>query len=226
MTGQAGGFFDRYAEDFNAIYSGGLGPWSRFINRTFRRSMLLRYRRSLQACAPVEGKTILDVGCGPGHYCVALAQSGARQVVGVDAAPAMIELARVRAQSHGVKERCLFQCTSWEAFRSSQRFDHAICMGFLEYQGEPGSAVASVLACTSISAVFSLPDRLGILAWQRRLRYRFKTPLHMYTESEVSAIFSRVPGLEDFKIERLERDFFVTARPSLPEACGPPVLPS
>jgi ubiquinone/menaquinone biosynthesis C-methylase UbiE len=213
MAGQAGAFFERYAHDFEAIYAGGKGPWSRFINRTFRRSMLLRYQRSLESCAPAEGKSILDIGCGPGHYCVALAKSGAARVVGVDEAPAMIELARKRAQDHGVDKHCEFICSTWEAFQSPGRFDHAICMGFLEYQAEPLAAVARVLACTRISAVFSLPDRLGILAWQRRLRYRLKTALHMYTEAEVKALFSRVPGLGDFAVERLERDFFVTVTP-------------
>lgn len=226
MTGQAGAFFERYAHDFEAIYAGGRFPWSRFINRTFRASMLLRFKRSLEACAPAEGKTMLDVGCGPGHYCVALAQSGARRVVGVDEAPAMIELARKRAEACGVGNRCEFVCTTWEAFRNPGGFDHAICMGFLEYQAEPGAAVARVLAHTRISAVFSLPDRLGILAWQRRLRYRFKTALHMYTEAEVNTLFSQVPGLADFAVERLERDFFVTVRPAAPKAFGASALPS
>ena len=209
----ATGFFHDYADDFAAIYSGGHSAWSRLINRKFRRSMLLRYQHSLKACEPVAGKCILDVGCGPGHYGVALAKAGARRVVGIDSAPAMIDRARAEAQRQGVSEHCEFVVGPWEGYRSEEKFDHVICMGFLEYLDRPAPAVAKVIACSSVSAVFSLPDREGFLAWQRRLRYRFKTPLYMYSRDEVVALFEAVRGVAHFSVEQLDRDYFVTALP-------------
>lgn len=44
----------------------------------------------------VKEKTILDAGCGPGIYSEWLIENGARKVVGIDASPKMIELARQR----------------------------------------------------------------------------------------------------------------------------------
>src|SRR5262245_22999152 len=43
----------------------------------------------------VEGRRVLDAGCGPGVYAEWLVRRGA-EVVGVDVCPRMVELARLR----------------------------------------------------------------------------------------------------------------------------------
>ena len=43
----------------------------------------------------VEGKRVLDAGCGPGIYVAELAERGA-EVLGCDASPQMVELARAK----------------------------------------------------------------------------------------------------------------------------------
>jgi 2-polyprenyl-3-methyl-5-hydroxy-6-metoxy-1,4-benzoquinol methylase len=48
--------------------------------------------------------TVLDLGCGTGASSVRLMQEGARQVMGLDASPASVELARSRATSAGLNE--------------------------------------------------------------------------------------------------------------------------
>lgn len=47
----------------------------------------------LRALGPVQGKRVLDVGCGDGLYARMVAQRGAEQVVGMDSSGAMIGLA-------------------------------------------------------------------------------------------------------------------------------------
>jgi SAM-dependent methyltransferase len=49
----------------------------------------------LSLLPPVQGKRVLDAGCGPGVYTAWLVEHGA-EVVGVDVCPRMIELARLR----------------------------------------------------------------------------------------------------------------------------------
>lgn len=49
----------------------------------------------LSLLPPVDGKRVLDAGCGPGVYAEWLAGRGA-EVVGVDVCPQMVELARLR----------------------------------------------------------------------------------------------------------------------------------
>lgn len=207
-------FFDHYSASFDEIYGGGRTPWARFINRQFRTSLWLRFAETLAACQPVANKLILDVGCGPGHYVAALAQAGALRVVGLDSAPSMIELAKARCKHAGLEKRCELICTKFEDFHARGRFDHVICMGFLEYVAEPLPLLEGMMQMCKGTALFSLPDRHGFLAWQRRVRYRFRTPLFMYSLDEVEALFKSAQHVADFEIRRLARDFFISARPS------------
>ena len=47
----------------------------------------------LRALGPVQGKRVLDVGCGDGRYARMVAQRGAEHVVGTDSSGEMIRLA-------------------------------------------------------------------------------------------------------------------------------------
>src|SRR5262249_36285627 len=62
------GFFHQYANDFDAIYSNRGEGVEGVLNRVFRKSMKLRFIKSVEGCQPIQGRTVLDVGCGPGHY--------------------------------------------------------------------------------------------------------------------------------------------------------------
>jgi len=100
--------FDRYATDFDAIYGNQSNVINRVINRFFRQSMRERFELTLAGCMPVAGCSVLDVGCGPGHYAIELARRGAAEVTGIDFADGMLEIANARAEREGVKDRCRF----------------------------------------------------------------------------------------------------------------------
>ena len=102
-------FFHQYANDFDAIYGNQNGMIDSVINRFFRKSMRLRYEKSIEGCEPVQGKSVLDIGCGPGHYSITLAQRVAARVVGIDFAEGMLKLATEHARQVGVADRCNFQ---------------------------------------------------------------------------------------------------------------------
>jgi len=101
-------FFDGEADRFQAIYSREKAVSQRLVDFLFRRVIHQRFQLTLDLCGSVEGKKILDVGCGPGNYCVEFARRGA-QVVGLDFAPAMVERARTAAAIAGFEERCNFE---------------------------------------------------------------------------------------------------------------------
>src|SRR5580704_19177098 len=100
-TRTTSGFFDGYARRFDAIYGNADTPLNAVVNRWLRRSMKLRYDRTLEGCVPIEGTRVLDVGCGPGHYGVALAERGAASVFGLDFAQGMLDIAKDRAARAG-----------------------------------------------------------------------------------------------------------------------------
>ena len=208
-TTRTASFFDAYAKDFNAIYGNENTLVNGVVNRLFRKSMMLRYEKSLAGCQPIQGKTVIDIGCGPGHYAVALAAQGASRVLGVDFAPGMVEIARKRAEGAGVTDRCTFTLGDFLDVSGDEKFDYAIVMGFMDYIEDAGALMRKVLGVCRGKAFFSFPADGGPLAWQRRLRYRSRCALYMYTEPQIRSLVSAL-GVKSSSIEPISRDFFVT----------------
>ncbi len=206
-------FFDSYSQDFDAIYGNQNTPLNRIANQLFRKSMRLRYMRSVEGCQPVEGKTVLDVGCGPGHYSVTLASRGAGRVLGVDFADSMIKLARQKAQEAGVGNKCQFETADFMAYSFGETFDYSLVMGFMDYVSDPRAVIERVLSLTRSKAFFSFPVDGGILAWQRKLRYKSRCDLFMYRRDEIRGLFATA-GSSKFGVEKISRDFFVSVHKS------------
>lgn len=206
-------FFDSYAHDFNAIYGNSNALSSRLINRFFRKSMRLRYEMCLAGCEPIAGKTVLDIGCGPGHYSVALAKAGAAEVEGVDFAPNMIGISQHEAEKAGVADRCHFRVCDFLAEPMPKKYDYTIVMGFMDYVQDPRPLIEKVLSATRCRAFFSFPRSGGLLAWQRKRRYQSRCPLYLYSMSELQELFAGLP-VKNVEIEPISRDCFVTAEVS------------
>jgi SAM-dependent methyltransferase len=202
-------FFDAYAADFNAIYGTSNSLLNRLINRHFRKSMMLRYARTIEGCRPMGGRQVIDIGCGPGHYGITLAKQGAGHVLGIDFAPGMVDLARRNAAREGVEGVCEFVCDDFMTHPLPRAFDYSIVMGFMDYVDDPRSVIARVLSVTASRAFFSFPAEGGFLAWQRRLRYRRRCDLYLYGRPRLEELF-RLAEPAAVEIERIERDFFVT----------------
>jgi 2-polyprenyl-3-methyl-5-hydroxy-6-metoxy-1,4-benzoquinol methylase len=203
-------FFHRYAGDFDAIYSSRRGVVHDLINRLLRKSMRLRYEKTIEGCRPIQGRTVLDVGCGPGHYSIRLAQGGAARALGIDFAEGMLAIAAEHAAKAGVADRCEFRKADFFAFPEETKFDYVILMGFMDYMAEPRKAVEKALALCRAKAFFSFPVGGGFLAWQRRRKYAKRCDLFLYKREDLERLFAGLDGVE-VTIERISRDFFVTA---------------
>ena len=203
-------FFDAYAVGFDAIYGNRNGAFDAVINRWFRRSMKQRFDMTIAGCLPIEGRTVLDIGCGPGHYSVTLAKRGAK-VMGIDFAESMIELAQKRAAAAGVADRCEFLVADWSKFSASRKFDFVLALGFMDYMADAAETVAKVVSLTYQRAFLSFPAAGGVLAWQRRLRYRYQhhCELFLYTEDQLQELFRKFETVKS-AITPISRDYFVT----------------
>ncbi|MBW6514903.1 MAG: hypothetical protein K0B87_09160, partial [Candidatus Syntrophosphaera sp.] len=89
-------------------------------------------------------------------------------------------------------------------------FDYTIMMGFMDYVANAREAVIHALTLTRESLFLSFPASGGFLAWQRKLRYKRKCPLFLYSHDEVRDLFAYLPGIR-FRIRRIGRDFWVRA---------------
>ena len=96
----------------------------------------------LQALTPLDGREILDAGCGGGILAEAMARCGAR-VTGVDASAGAIGAAR--AHLAGTDLQIDYRvCTAEQLAESGgARFDAVTCMELLEHVPDPGSLLAA-----------------------------------------------------------------------------------
>ena len=70
----------------------------------------------------LNGKTVLDAGCGPGKFCVLAEHQGASGISGIDLSPNMIEQARANCPSGK------FQCADLtQVAPPDKEFDVIIC---------------------------------------------------------------------------------------------------
>jgi 2-polyprenyl-3-methyl-5-hydroxy-6-metoxy-1,4-benzoquinol methylase len=222
-TDRTQGFFHQYAGDFDAIYSNQTGLANGIINNLFRKSMKLRFVRTIEGCTPIEGKSVLDVGCGPGHYSITLAQRGAAKVVGIDFAEGMLQIAAQHANRAGVGFKCHFRVADFRKFDAGAPFDYVILMGFMDYMADPRVIVEKALSLTRSMAFFSFPVGRGFLAWQRSLRYRNRCDLFLYRQEQLEELFSSFSGVQA-KIEPISRDFFVSVSLAGSRAAAMPQL--
>jgi 2-polyprenyl-3-methyl-5-hydroxy-6-metoxy-1,4-benzoquinol methylase len=202
-------FFDGYARDFDAIYGTKNSAFSTVINRLFRQSMKQRYLLTIEGCTPIAGRTVLDIGSGPGHYSLELARRGAGKVLGIDFADGMLELARAGAARDHL-DSVTFERADFLKTTYPEPFDYVIVMGFMDYVRDARAMVERAMGVTKSKAFFSFPLAGGLLAAQRQLRYKARCDLFLYTESQVRGLFT---GLDGVRIEtrNLGRDLFVTA---------------
>jgi ubiquinone/menaquinone biosynthesis C-methylase UbiE len=78
----------------------------------------------------IQGKTVIDFGCGTREDAVEMALRGARRVIGVDIRQLFLETAQRRASDAGVADRCVFVTTPDEpadivvSLDSFEHFEH------------------------------------------------------------------------------------------------------
>lgn len=108
--------------------------------------------------------SILDVGAGAGALSINLAEDGAREVVGVDISPVMLEAAellRLQSRSANVR-RVSFRLAPAHAlpFRD-ERFDAAICRLVLHHSHRPQDILQELARLLKHGGVLILADLLS-----------------------------------------------------------------
>lgn len=92
--------------------------------------------------ADVEGKRIVDVGCGGGILSEGLAKQGA-DVTGIDLSEELIEIADLHGLESGIN--VTYKKISAEALaeEETEGFDHVTCMEMLEHVPDPSSIISA-----------------------------------------------------------------------------------
>lgn len=207
--------FDADAQRFDAIYEeAGKSRFAQFVDNRWRGVVQQRLDLALTELAPLEGRSILDVGCGSGRYCHAFAERGATRVVGIDFAPAMIEIAVRLADEHGVADRCEFRVGAFpDDVGADERFDASTAMGYFDYVKDAEAHVRAMRERTTQVMLMSFPKAHEWRVPLRRLRFAVnRCPLFLYREQQVRALLARA-GVGDARWIDLRRDYVIVARP-------------
>ncbi|PAT43500.1 bifunctional 2-polyprenyl-6-hydroxyphenol methylase/3-demethylubiquinol 3-O-methyltransferase UbiG [Vandammella animalimorsus] len=109
----------------------------------------LRLDWIVQTAGSLQGRAIVDVGCGGGILADAMARTGAARVLGIDLADKSLSVARLHAleaQTPNIEYRAI----SAEALAAEQpaQFDVVTCMEMLEHVPDPA---AIVQACADMA---------------------------------------------------------------------------
>jgi 2-polyprenyl-3-methyl-5-hydroxy-6-metoxy-1,4-benzoquinol methylase len=207
-------FFDRKARSFDAIYSGQKSALGRAWDRLTRRNIGQRFDFTLRALEPVAGKTVLDVGCGSGRYCVELARRGATDVVGIDLAPQMLSLARDLAAGAGVADRCRFVESDVASFTAAEPFDAVVAMGFFDYVDRPLDVLRGLRPLTRGLLVAAFPARLALRVPPRKLYLNLRgCPVYFYNAADVRRL-AEGAGFTCVSLERRGPIYLLVGEPN------------
>ncbi len=91
--------------------------------------------------ARLRGAQVLDVGCGGGLLCEALAREGAN-VTGIDMAPGMIEVAKL----HAMEQNLAIDYRAQDIEGLAGTYDVVTCMEMLEHVPDPARMMATLAA--------------------------------------------------------------------------------
>ena len=96
-----------------------------------------KWERVAGALAPLEGRNVLDVGCGNGYYALRMRERGAASVIGVD--PTLLFAMQFLAINVFTREPDIFvlPCRLEETPPAHRVFDTTFSMGVLYHQRDP-----------------------------------------------------------------------------------------
>ncbi|MBK1643409.1 magnesium protoporphyrin IX methyltransferase [Thiocapsa imhoffii] len=158
----------------------------------------------------LTGQRLLDAGCGTGALAIAAARRGA-QVVAIDVAPTLIEIARERTPSDIGPGSVRFEAGDMLDPEFGQ-FDHVVAMdSLIHYVPADVVAVLSGLASrTSGSILFTFAPRTPALALMHAVGQWFprgnRSPaIEPVGEQTLRALLAEEPGLAGWRSDRTKR---------------------
>ena len=86
----------------------------------------------------------LEVGCGMGEMCLALAQRGCRHVTGIDKDPQYIEIAKGLAKDMQLQDRVTFECINVYDMPKEKEYDVVLSYETFEHVERPGDCLRRI----------------------------------------------------------------------------------
>jgi ubiquinone/menaquinone biosynthesis C-methylase UbiE len=156
--------------------------------------MRIRFEKTFEALTPLQGRSLLDAGCGGGRYAIPAAKAGASEVLGIDFSDTMLALGRQKAAAEGVGNVCRFEVGDLLTYPVPEKsFDYSIAIGFFDYQKDPVATLRALVRATRRRVFISVPKRWHLLTPQRWVRYTFfRCYIRFYSRADVERLAASV----------------------------------
>ena len=171
-----------------------------------------RMREMLLSWLPedLQGRRILDAGCGTGALAVALAERGA-QVVAVDISPTLVQIARERLPRHLPSDRLEFVAGDMLSPTFGQ-FDHVIAMdSMIHYERQDlVRGLARLTERTAHSVLFSFAPSNALIEMMIRIGRLFpraeRAPfIEPVAETTLRSELKNIVGLNGWRAARTQK---------------------
>ena len=208
-------FFDSYAAEFSSIYmedSSSRSSFNKLMDRMYRGDIEDRFEKTLSYTSSEKINSILDIGCGPGHYVLKFLEQG-KEVTALDIADGMLEITKSRVRQNYPDMEFTPIKGDYLTYDFGRKFDAACVMGFFDYVADPVFALKKLLSEVNQEIYISIPWNKGFLAFQRKIRYRLRNcPLYLYSKDELIGYLKQAGCYDQTEIIQTERGYYIVIR--------------
>ena len=206
--------FDKKSQDFDNIYTGKKSAWGKFLDKMLRWDMETRFKRTIEECGDVTGKTILDVGCGSGRFMLPLHRKKPKLITGLDFAPRMLEIAgRLLKEDFPDTPTKLIE-GEYGDIVFEEPFDIIIAIGLFDYIDDVLPMLKKMRKETKEKLIASFPISGTSRAFIRKIRLGvYNCPVYFFSEDQVRNLLTQA-DFADIELEKFGQLIFVTAKPA------------
>ena len=147
----------------------------------------------LRIMEPESGQSVLDVGCGTGHYLAFFRELGLK-AAGIDASGQMLEVA---SENLGADIK-LYEGNAEKLPFDDNSFDIVTLVTVLEFVSDPSKVLQEAARVARSQVYLGILNQTSLLAISRRVKGRFRESIYnkakFYSIREMEAMARRVLG--------------------------------
>lgn len=206
------GYWDGRAERYSRIYKGSKRGLEKLTDNLLRWHFRTRLEVTFHYLKDVKGKSMLDVGCGPGVYLTEALKRGAARVMGIDISSAMLKCASDSLSREFSKdERWQLVKQNIIEFKTDGKFDVVLAIGVVEYLDPPETCMKVLARLSGTILVCSFPARFS---WYNQLRnLSGRSPrIRLYSEHRIKSLAEQA-SLRIHRFRSIGPTYFVAMIP-------------